>query len=67
MIHTEDEAAMALQVSNALTQALLQYQLKNISKEVSIIISVNYPYLFNTNWSNLWILPKAYYITQDAI
>jgi hypothetical protein len=41
MIHTEDEAAMALQVSNALTQALLQYQLKNISKEVSIIISVN--------------------------
>lgn len=67
MIHTEDEAAMALQVSNALTQALLQYQLKNISKEVSIIISVHYPYLFNTNWSNLWILPKAYYITQDAI
>lgn len=67
MIHTEDEAAMALQVSNALTQALLQYQLKNISKEVSIIISVNYPYLFNTNWSNLWILPKIYYITQDAI
>lgn len=67
MIHTEDEAAMALQVSNALTQALLQYQLKNISKEVSIIISVNYPYLFNTNWSNLWLLPKVYYITQDAI
>lgn len=38
MIHTEDEAAIALQVSNALTQALLQYQLKTISKEVSIII-----------------------------
>ena len=36
MINTEDEAAMALQVSNALTQALLQYRLKNVSQEVSI-------------------------------
>ncbi|XP_061179968.1 uncharacterized protein LOC133188516 isoform X2 [Saccostrea echinata] len=30
MIKTEEDAAMALQVSNALTQALLQYRLKNV-------------------------------------
>jgi hypothetical protein len=34
MINTEEDAAMALQVSNALTQALLQYRLKNVPKEV---------------------------------
>lgn len=34
MIKTEEDAAMALQVSNALTQALLQYRLKNVPKEV---------------------------------
>lgn len=37
MIKTEEDAAMALQVSNALTQALLQYRLKNVPKEVCII------------------------------
>lgn len=36
MIKTEEDAAMALQVSNALTQALLQYRLKNVPKEVCI-------------------------------
>ena len=34
LIKTEEDAAMALQVSNALTQALLQYRLKNVPKEV---------------------------------
>ncbi|KAK3108672.1 hypothetical protein FSP39_013009 [Pinctada imbricata] len=34
MINTEEEAAMALQVSNALTQALLQYRLKHVPKEL---------------------------------
>lgn len=42
MIKTEEDAAMALQVSNALTQALLQYRLKNVPKEVCI---------FNTNFT----------------
>ncbi|XP_056008299.1 uncharacterized protein LOC125665584 isoform X2 [Ostrea edulis] len=35
MINTEEDAAMALQVSNALTQALLQYRLKNVPKELT--------------------------------
>lgn len=39
MIKTEEDAAMALQVSNALTQALLQYRLKNVPKELTAALS----------------------------
>lgn len=34
MIQSENDAAMALQISNALTQALLKYRLQNAPKEV---------------------------------
>nr|XP_022308107.1 vacuolar protein sorting-associated protein 37C-like [Crassostrea virginica] len=39
LIKTEEDAAMALQVSNALTQALLQYRLKNVPKELTAVLS----------------------------
>ena len=34
MIATEDDAAMALQISNTLTQALLKFRLQNATKQV---------------------------------
>ena len=33
---SEEDASMALQVSNALTQALLQFRMNNLPKEVNI-------------------------------
>ncbi|XP_053374471.1 uncharacterized protein LOC123532981 [Mercenaria mercenaria] len=37
MIATEDDAAMALQISNALTQALLKYRIQNAPRELASI------------------------------
>ena len=34
MVTSEDDAAMALEISNALSQALLQYRLQKGSQEV---------------------------------
>ena len=34
LIMNEDDAALALQASNVLTQALLNYRLKSVPKEV---------------------------------
>lgn len=51
MIATEDDAAMALQISNALTQALLKYRLMNAPKEV-IISGDNAPEVFVLNYQS---------------
>ena len=45
-MQNEDDASVALHVSNALTQALLQYRMVNVQEEVSISRSLNFSRAF---------------------
>ena len=50
MVKNEEDASMALQVSNALTQALLNYRIKHMPAEVSYNIQCMNKYVRESNF-----------------
>ena len=59
MIATEDDAAMALQISNTLTQALLKFRLQHATKQVQFN-SFDISIIILIAWVNYVVILKVY-------
>ena len=57
MVKNEEDASMALQVSNALTQALLNYRIKHMPAEVSYNIQCMNKFVEEGSFSSLKLHP----------